>query len=71
MKSSSLQELYSHHGVLVNSQSQNRDDDSQCSGTLSIVEYVSIILIQSVIEIITQRQISLLPCAFIVVNVTC
>ncbi|KAJ9587779.1 hypothetical protein L9F63_018805 [Diploptera punctata] len=32
-------ELYSHHGVLVKSQSCNRDEDSQCSGTLSIVEY--------------------------------
>ncbi|XP_021914957.1 TBC1 domain family member 15 [Zootermopsis nevadensis] len=35
-------ELYSHHGVVVKSQSQNRDDDFQCSGTLSIVEYCSI-----------------------------
>ncbi|XP_069675162.1 TBC1 domain family member 15 isoform X2 [Periplaneta americana] len=35
-------ELYSHHGVLVKSQSQNRDEDSQCSGTLSITEYKSI-----------------------------
>ncbi|PSN55056.1 hypothetical protein C0J52_04140 [Blattella germanica] len=32
-------ELYSHHGVLLKSQSACRDEDTQCSGTLSIVEY--------------------------------
>lgn len=32
-------ELYNILGVLVKSQGQNRDDDSQCSGTLSIIEY--------------------------------
>ncbi|PNF38393.1 TBC1 domain family member 15 [Cryptotermes secundus] len=35
-------ELYSHHGVLVKSQNQIRDDDSHCSGTLSIIEYSGI-----------------------------
>ncbi|XP_063241502.1 TBC1 domain family member 15 [Bacillus rossius redtenbacheri] len=32
-------DLYSHHGVLVKTNHPNREEDSQCSGTLSIVDY--------------------------------